>query len=347
MADSVAIGPLAVSQGLIGPAWRPLRSYDIFLTALSWETRNTTIVETFAAVLPPITLLKFASPDTSMNCLKEANLAKFQSCCNVSDVLALDGSTVLQKNFRAIEGLLRDQSAQMGRPLRLLIDITCLPKAYVMFLVGAGFSRDYVAVMDCLYVAGVYDHSDLAGKVVPVSGNRSLISVGDWRPEQIPYLTATDYIPSTRDLIVTLGGELGMARAFMNRIEPERTRLFFIEEDVPDTRKKMITSEKIALKHLLESSNTSRSNLSLGDIIGVAEQAIAFVKDSRCGGVTGMSLGAKSHALALAIASLSETNLEIISRVPAGYQGIDVLASGKTYFFELSDRFDPCSYIET
>ena len=347
MSDPVAIGPLSVTQGLVGSAWRPQRSYDLFLTALSWETRSTTVVEAFAAVLPPATLLRFASSDMDIINLKDAKLTIIRDLGQVRDIVTLQSSTALQENFRIIESLLRDQSAQKGRPLRLLVDITCLPKAYVMFLVGAGFSRDYVAVMDCFYVAGVYDHSDAGGKAEPLTGNRSLISRGEWRPEQIPYLTAADYIPSTRDLFVTLGGELGMARSFMDRVEPERIRFVFIEEDAPDTRTGIAASEKIALKQLLENSSATRNNISLGDIISVAEQAIAFVRESQCGGVTGMALGAKSHALALAIASLSESKLEIISRVPAGYKGLDVKPSGQTHFFELSDRFEPCSYIES
>ena len=348
MDEAVAIGPLGVTQSLIVGAWGPRRGYDLYLTALSWESRCTYIASRYGTQLPSATVLRFDSSDPAVDKAKDVRLCELGILAPVCQVLRLSKSTDLQPNYKAIESLLRDRSTRAKRPLRVLVDITCLPKAYVMFLVGAGFLRDYLAVLDCLYAAGTYDHAGLDNaKTTAAVTNRSLVSLGDWRPELIPYLRSTEMIPTSRDLLVTLGGELGMARTFMDRVEPDRTMLVFIAEDAPGPDRSMAQSERIALKHLLEDSHTTRQNLSLGDVISVAEQAIGFVRESNCSGVTGMALGAKSHALGLAIAALSESRLEIISRVPAGYKGIDVLPSGQIYLFELSDRFEPCSYIDT
>lgn len=347
MSEPVAIGPLGVRQGTIKSGWKPERKYDLFLSALSWETRGTTFVEGFGNELPPVCILRFASNDSEIGATKEVKLAAMQAHCQIARIVDLHISTSLQENYKIIEALLRDRTSETKRPLRVLVDISCIPKAYVMFLVGAGFSRDYLAVMDCIYVAGTYNHIDAdPPKIGTATGNRTLVSVGDWRPELIPYLTAADLMPARRDLLVTLGGELGMARSFMDRIEPERTMLVFIDEDAPGPDRQMVPSEQIAFKHLVGDSRSEKHNLSLGDVIGVAERAISFVRESSCGGVSGMALGAKSHALALAIASLSESRLEVISRVPASYKGLDVLPSGPIHFFELTDRFEPCSYIE-
>ena len=347
MGEPVAIGPLGVRQGTINSGWKPERKYDLFLSALSWETRGTRFVEDFGNDLPPVCILRFASSNPDIGKAKETKLAAMQAHCQITGIIDLKISTSLQENYKLIEALLRDRASEMKRPLRVLVDISCIPKAYVMFLVGAGFSRDYLAVMDCIYVAGTYDHTHLdPPKIGAATGNRTLVSIGDWRPELIPYLTAADLIPARRDLLVTLGGELGMARSFMDRIEPERTMLVFIDEDAPGPDRQMVPSEEIAFKHLVEDSRSEKHSLSLGNVIGVAEQAISFIRDSSCSGVSGMALGAKSHALALAIASLSESRLEIISRVPASYKGLDVLPSGPIHLFELTDRFEPCSYIE-
>lgn len=347
MGEPVAIGPLGIRQNIIDASWRPERKYDLFLTALSWETRGTTFIELLAEHLPPVTLLRFASSDPKIGEEKEATLAKIQARSDISEIVDLQKSTSLQENYKAIEALLRDRSSNAARPLRVLVDISCIPKAYVMFLVGAGFSRDYLAVMDCVYVAGAYDHTDAdAAKSTSAAGNRTLVSVGDWRPELIPYLKAAELMPASNDLLVTLGGELGMARSFMDRLEPDRTMLIFIAEDAPGLERDMVPSERIAFKNLVSDAQSQIHEISLGDVIGVADQAISFVRASNCGGVSGMALGAKSHALALAIASLSESRLEVVVRVPASYKGLDVRPSGPIYLFELSDRFEPCSYIE-
>lgn len=348
MGEPVAIGPLGVRQSVIDASWRPERKYDLFFTALSWETRGTTFLDQLAEHLPPVTLLRFASSDPKIGEAKEASRAKIQARGKISEILDLQMSTSLQENYKTIEALLRDRSSQAARPLRILIDISCIPKAYVMFLVGAGFSRDYLAVMDCVYVAGSYDHTDAdAAKSTSATGNRTLVATGDWRPELIPYLKAAELMPASNDLLVTLGGELGMARSFMDRIEPDRTMLIFIAEDAPGPERDMVPSERIAFKNLVSDAQSQTHEISLGNVIGVAEQAISFVRASSCGGVSGMALGAKSHALALAIAALSESRLEIVVRVPTSYKGLDVRPSGPIHLFELSDRFEPCSYIET
>ncbi len=298
--------------------------------------------------VPPVTLLRFASSDPKIGEENEANLAKIQARSEIFEIVELQTSTSLQENYKAIKALLRDRSSNAARPLRALVDISCIPKAYVMFLVGAGFSRDYLAVMDCVYVAGTYDHTDAeATKSTSATGNRTLVSAGDWRPELIPYLKAAELMPASNDLLVTLGGELGMARSFMDRLEPDRTMLIFIAEDAPGPERDMVPSERIAFKNLVSDTQSQTHELSLGDVIGVADQAISFVRASSCGGVSGMALGARSHALTLAIASLSESRLEVVARVPTSYKGLDVRPSGPTHLFELSDRFEPCSYIET
>lgn len=347
MVEPTAIGPLGVRQSTIQPGWKPERKYDLFLSALSWETRGTTFVEGFGNELPPVSILRFTSNDTEIWEAKDAKLVAMRTHCQIERIVDLQISTSLKENYRIIETLLRDCTFATKRPLRVLVDISCIPKAYVMFLVGAGFSRDYVAAMDCIYVAGTYDHTYVEPtKGGAVTGNRTLVSVGDWRPELIPYLTAVELMPVRRDLLVTLGGELGMACAFMDRIEPERTMLVFIEEDAPGTNHEMVPTEQSAFKRLVEDSRAEKRELSLGNVIGVAESVISFVRESNCGGVSGMALGAKSHALALAIASLSEARLEVIARVPSSYKGLDVLPSGTIHFFEIVDRFEPCSYIE-
>ncbi|MBP2274722.1 hypothetical protein D9M73_72630 [compost metagenome] len=348
MGEPVAIGPLAVRQSIIDASWRPERKYDLFFTALSWETRGTTFLEQSAEHLPPVTILRFASSDQKIDDAKDACLAKVRAQGEISEIVRLQTSTSLLDNYKIIEALLRDRASKTARPLRVLVDISCIPKAYVMFFVGAGFSRDYLAVMDCVYVAGTYDHTDAdVAKSTSANGNRTLVSAGDWRPELIPYLKAAELMPASNDLLVALGGELGMARSFMDRIEPDRTMLIFIAEDAPGPERDMVPSERIAFKHLVSDTQSQTREISLGDVIGVAEQAISFVRSSNCGGVSGMALGAKSHALALAIASLSESRLEVVVRVPTSYKGLDVRPSGPIHLFELSDRFEPCSYIET
>ncbi|MCH2994026.1 hypothetical protein K3W78_14685, partial [Listeria monocytogenes] len=66
----------------------------------------------------------------------------------------------------------------------------------------------------------------------------------------------------------------------MDRIEPDRTMLIFIAEDAPGPERDMVPSERIAFKHLVSDTQSQTREISLGDVIGVAEQAISFVRSS-------------------------------------------------------------------
>ena len=37
------------------------------------------------------------------------------------------------------------------------MDITCIPKTYILYLLGLGFTEEVVARLDCLYAPGTYD----------------------------------------------------------------------------------------------------------------------------------------------------------------------------------------------
>ena len=118
-------------------------------------------------------------------------------------VKELDSSTEAEKNFASIKAWLQDLYAKAQRPLSVLIDITCIPKTYVLYIIGLGFSDELIARVDCLYTPGKYDLvSGNTGVAPSLTGPRSLLSEGEWLSRQIPYLEASEYIANDADLLV-------------------------------------------------------------------------------------------------------------------------------------------------
>lgn len=112
MDEPVAIGPLGVRQGTIQFGWKPARKYDLFISALSWETRGTSFVQGFGNELPPVSILRFASSDPKIGALKEAKLAAIRACCQIAGFIDLQISTSLQENYKIIETVLRDRASE-------------------------------------------------------------------------------------------------------------------------------------------------------------------------------------------------------------------------------------------
>ncbi|MER8638798.1 hypothetical protein [Mesorhizobium sp. M1365] len=350
ISKEAAIGSLTVRQQDLTVDWRPPRKYDLLIAALSWETRATAALATLSGDLPRLSLIKFKSWNDAIEDRKLAMLAEIRKFATIAETVSLAPSTDSQENFSTLEAWIREKYVAVKRPLRILIDITCIPKSYLLFLIGLGFTRDYFACFDCIYAGGKYDlnqeASSLEGSKPAIGGPRSLISLGDWRSTLIPYLTAGQYLPGTIDLIVAMGGELGLSLPFIERVEPGRLKLIFIEETAPNDNLPMLASERSALNDLMSAPNVTRTDHGLCDVIGVAQEAVAFCRSGPSVGTTGMALGSKPHAIALAVAALAETKMGVLTRVPVSYKTVDVEPSGRMLFVQVEDRFDPCSYID-
>lgn len=262
-----------------------------------------------------------------------------------AEPLNLDISTEFAKNACRIESFIQDVSVKAGRPLKVFLDITCVPKSYLLFLLGLGFSCNYFSRLDCVYSEGAYALVDLSGEPAGGEKARGLISEGEWESLQVPYLGAERAIPSARDLFVTMGGEIGLSLPFIEKYEPTKLGLVLIKESLTQTPEKLLPSERAALNELLAEPNVLRKDVGLCDVIALTREAIAFCAESQVDAVSGIALGAKPHALALGIAALSQENLEIVCRIPKRYRPLDVASTGDLAFYQIEDRFEPGAYL--
>ena len=172
----------------------------------------------------------------------------------------------------------------------------------------------------------------------------AILSEGEWKSLQIPYLEAANFISDARHLIVSLGGELGLTLPFVERYEPKKLGLVFLEENARRDQEGMPRSERLALAELLSQPQAPPVTFSIGDMVGLAVYSLDFARSAQAS-VTALAIGAKPHALAFGIACLAQDNMEVVCRVPGGYRPLDVQPSGRLYFYEVEDRFEPTAYL--
>lgn len=346
MNNEIAIGDVLFRQRTLVETIEINRSYDLVVAGLSWESRGTVGLAFLRDADVPLVLLKFRSRSAEIEEAKLAQLDAYRSRFRNVEVKDMELSTSAQNNFIVLKSWWQDLYAEAGRPLSILLDMTCLPKTYTLFLLGLGFREELVARIDFLYTPGKYDLVSNSATTTPVlAGARSLLSEGEWHSRQIPYLEASEYIANDLDLLVTLGGELGLSLPFIERFEPRRLGLVFINESSPEKGTPMLASEGMAYEELLGAPNAARKDMPLCDAIGMARHALAFAEASSARGTTMMAIGAKPHALALGLAALADPRIEVVCRTPTSYRVVDVQASGTPMLYEIEDRFDPASYI--
>ena len=346
MADELAVGDFVVRQRKLKPNETLMRPYDLVVAGLSWESRGPTALASLKGLNAQLTLFKFMSRSEDIEAAKTAQLEAFRTQWAELVVKELGASTDAEKNFASIKAWLQDLYARAERPLSILLDMTCIPKTYVLYLIGLGFSDELSARMDCVYTPGKYDLvSGGAGAPAALTGPRSLLSEGEWHSRQIPYLEASEYIANDADLLVTLGGELGLSLPFIERFEPRRLGLICIEETSPGRDTPMLGSERMAYEELLREPNAVQVDIKLCDAVGVARHAVTFMESSIARGTTMMAIGSKPHAIGIALAALANPRVEVVCRTPASYRAVDVQASGDPMLYEIEDRFDPLTYL--
>lgn len=346
MADELAVGDFVVRQRNLRKKETLKRSYDAVIAGLSWESRGPTALARLDSIEAQLTLLKFKSRSEETEAAKVAQLESFRALQPKLAVKEIQPSIDIERNFAGLKAWLQDLYAKAERPLSILLDITCIPKTYVLYLIGLGFSDELVARIDCLYTPGKYDLVS-SGTVMPpaLTGPRSLLSEGEWHSRQIPYLEASEYIANDADLLVTLGGEVALSLPFIERFEPRRLGLICIEETSPSRGAPMLESERIAYEELLREPNAMQKDIKLCDAVGVARHAITFIESSAARGTTMMAIGSKPHAVGMALAALAYPRVEVVCRTPASYRAVDVEPSADPMLYEIEDRFDPLSYI--
>lgn len=344
MSDRLSAGFLSVTQHAKLKCIKLERQYDLVFAALSWERRVTTGLAAAQNLSGKLVLMKFASSNVETDNAKEDAFRRFQELYS-AERLNLDASTDFPKNAHRIEAFFKDLCVEAKRPLRVLLDITCIPKSYLLFILGLGFSRNYIARLDCVYAEGAYTLADHAEDADDTERARGLISEGDWDSLQIPYLGAERAIPNARDLFVAMGGEIGLSLPFIEKYEPAKLGLVLINESLVQTPEKLIASERIALRELLLEPNVIRKDIGLCNVVQFVREAMRFCNDSKVDAVSGIALGAKPHALALGIAALSRPNLEVICRIPKRYRPLNVAPTGELAFYEIEDRFEPVAYL--
>ncbi|WPZ24059.1 hypothetical protein UM399_07580 [Sulfitobacter pontiacus] len=322
------------------------KTYDLVLTTLSWEQRAPHAFVSSPRMAPEVTAIWFESTSQEIDRRKAEQLELLQSNFDTVGELRVSKATEIEPNFEIFRKFVEDRYSAVGRPLKVLIDISCMPKNYLLFLLGLGFVNDYFACFDCVYSAGNYDlvskpeeSADEAGRI-----HRALTSKGDWTSRQLPFFGGRDVFPKSRDLLVSMGGELGLAVPFVTKTEPRKLTLVYIEETAPSEERDMLESEKLAFRELMAEPSAESQNIGLNDSLGVARYAQTVVDRSDADCVSMMVLGAKSHALAFGVVALANDSVEIISRVPFSYNNLDVSPTGEIYFYEIEDRFEPLNY---
>jgi hypothetical protein len=319
---------------------------DVVFSIVSWERRASALSTFWQSWPGSIDVIRFESPDAKMEERKDRVQAEIVARSPRHKFVKLGPSVDFRKNASVIESIIQDYYAKLRRPINMLVDISCLPKDYILFVLALGFRREFVGRLDFLYSEGRYHYEEEhATKPTTSYSMRGLISDGEWSSLQIPYLESAQYIPDARDLIASLGGELTLSVPFIQRFEPRRVELLLVTHSDGRMGPPKDAREKRALGELESQPHTTKTSFEIEDVVGVAKHAIDFCRKSPSTATTALAIGPKPHAVALGVAAMCLPMMEVVCRIPSRYIPSEVDATGRAFHYSIEDRFEPYAYL--
>lgn len=341
MTDPKPIGLLQVSQSQFSDEGFAHRgNYDLAIAVASWEARCSATAKMISSAGAPVHVIEFASQSEAVSQKKEVAVSLWREAAGDKfRHFPLESSLNFEKNKGELTSFFERLFREQSRPLRVLMDISCLPKRYLLYVLGLGFKGGMFGALDILYSEGKYEVSDPSK--TPPSVRRGLVSEGEWSSVQVPYLESCNYVPSQRDLCLGIGAEISVAMPLVERIDPKRMRLFEISDSslrVPTT---ILNIEAKAIDVLMTFPSASRISFAPNDALGVASDVLRFTERS----TTCLAIGSKPHAVGFALASLADERIEVVCRAPRAYTFGEVHPTGTFYRYVIEDRFDVCPYL--
>lgn len=337
-ASKAPIGALTVHQGILAVDSHLKAEYDLIITTVSWESRGLTPFQQFVGRSNNIVLLRFASTDPGVISAKDATHDAMASQLSSGfRIVQLESSVDWDANLPILDRMLGEEAARVGRPLRMLVDMTCLPKRYLLFMLGKAFREELASSLEF-----VYAEADVYKEVPGAAATSGYVSEGEWKSVQVPYFEPSEFAPTRSDLFISLGAEITNAMPYVERFEPDELRLYTALETPVRLPMFEHGPEHPMKVHLENSPNAYKMGFPLIDAIGVAQDILRAQKRS----TTCFAIGPKTHALALGIAALANDAIQVVCRLPGRYLANDVTASGRIFHYRIEDRFDPRSYLE-
>jgi len=318
---------------------------DIMVYVAGWETRAAHVGQLLKISAPNNVGLRFESTSSIIEPRKDASEAAMSKLRPRIEVLRLGRTAEYHSNCMKLEPWFLERYRRKGAPLSVGLDITCLPKMYVAYLVALLFKRGICCRLEAYYSEGKYVQIGPGSKQ---KVNGFSFSTGDWDTVGVPYIEASIMSDHNRNLIMSVGAEIRQAKAFLSRFEPNQLAVIGVENKVDrlDLTKVADAKGMHAMFKSVKGGGGFAEFYELGDIAGVVTAANSVLQGWASERVTVFAVGCKPHTLAMTVLALSNQNVELICRKPGAYSNYDATALGPIHRFQLVDRFEPLGYLK-
>lgn len=325
---------LAVSQTRASTERHEL-SGDLLILTSSWERRCTEIARARHGQYRMAAVVRFAEEGISGRRAVHDDALDALATVHADDTFNLERMpTAAVDGWRdALVELVSKARAAAGRPIDVVADVSCLPKYYMLVLIGFCLSSGAVRSLRLLYAEGRYAPLDSNASLAPDHA----FTEGAWRSLQVPFLEGRWSPDKKVEIVASIGFETFEARKLIRLYEAERHRLITPHPGFSVEYGEQSEREAKSLAHYLDLDEQDILRCPAGDATSVAARVIDILDSGGRFKEVGLCMGTKPHAIGLGLASLVRSDFTLVCRMPDRYVETETPATGQTWSYELRD----------
>lgn len=327
-------GHLAITESRAETAAHTL-SGDALLLVSSWERRCTEICAAQLGPFDTAAVLRFAESGTSGRRADHDLVLLEQARAVAANLFELPRLAV-HDFFRwrdALAEFIVTTRARLERPIDLVVDITCLPKYYMLLILGFCVKTGAVRAITFFYAEGRYAP---AGANIALAADHTFTQ-GEWTSFPVPYLEGELNPGRKIRVIASIGFETFQARKFIRAYEAERHILMTPNPGFTVEYEERSEAEAYALASNLDVPAEEIVRAPAGSVVATSAAIIAALDtDDRFNDV-GLCLGTKPQALGLGVAAQLRSRFTLVCRLPEAYVETDTPALGKSWVYVIED----------
>jgi hypothetical protein len=298
--------------------------YDLALVAAGWDSRCLSILESETFSSEHGIVIFYADKGKSGRSVSNETLLRdgmTRRCDLPPQIIEVDSSDALS-TWRRVRREIVDIYKSANRPLRVLIDISTLPRYISMSLLGFGEKSGIFSEITIYYQAAT-EYS------LGTSTDDLVFSAGELRPMPVIGLGTPGLARGASHLIVSVGFDGSKISRLVDSLEPDRLSLLFAEPGTSRTNERLareqnrelINSYRVPASQIFSSAASSIQQ-TVSRLIEVTAEPFNR-KDGRSEVRSILVCGTKTHAIAIAIYALSVPIKNVYYAQPKSHREVE------------------------
>jgi hypothetical protein len=318
--------------------------FDLLICMASWEQRCREVTNWIGLTSERVVVLCFDGSNYQDND-KQANLLALKAFGDkISDdcqILDLPQSLSMIDAFGSIEETLHSIAGKLGRPLRICVDISSMPRSLITFVALASFVRKHCFEVTIYFAVSA--HRIVVDQInIETKDAKAPFAEGKWKTIAIPY--GEGRLATSRDnaIFVSLGLDTFQIFDFVEEVDPS-VAYFFIPQRGDNSAIDSAAMKRFELfeerfENAFKIGKFHKQVVSSLDINWFSEFGkVGELKDGLARGNLMCPFGPKVHAVGMALVALKDESVSLVGRIPNSYLHYPVDPTGEVYLAVLTD----------